>query len=174
MSVPLYTCHNTKMPCRYLVTFSPHAATKQTLGDPGEPQAVIIWDVLTGQRKRSFHAGIWPILRWSYDDQYFARCSQDMLSVYETPVSRLFFSVISMSAFDSCLHAFVSSYSHLVCLTRKVWSCQASRTFLGPLLTTSLLIGWQRRRTSQLEWPFLKFQGTIHNHQIRTSPLLHT
>ncbi|CAG0900020.1 unnamed protein product [Darwinula stevensoni] len=70
---------------KYLVTFSPHAATKQMLGDPGEPQAVIIWDVLTGQRKRSFHAGIWPILRWSHDDQYFARCSQDMLSVYETP-----------------------------------------------------------------------------------------
>lgn len=30
---------------------------------------------------------MWPFIRWSHDDKYFARSDEDMLSVYETPVS---------------------------------------------------------------------------------------
>jgi hypothetical protein len=46
---------------RYLVTFSP-------LQDKMEdPQAIIIWDVRTGQKKRGFHCEsqtTWPIFKW--------------------------------------------------------------------------------------------------------------
>ena len=71
-------------PCeRYLVTFSPVPDNSKD-----EPQAVIIWDVRTGYRKRSFHcenASAWPIFKWSCDGRYFARMSTDTLSIYETP-----------------------------------------------------------------------------------------
>jgi translation initiation factor 3 subunit B len=49
---------------------------------------LIIWDVRTGRKKRSFqveHQTPWPVFKWSHDDKYFARCSTDVLSVYETP-----------------------------------------------------------------------------------------
>ena len=45
----------------YLVTFSPLPDNSKD-----EPQAVIIWDVRTGYRKRSFHcenASAWPIFK---------------------------------------------------------------------------------------------------------------
>ena len=45
---------------RYLVTFSPLMDSRE------EPQAVIIWDVMTGQKKRGFHcenASVWPIFK---------------------------------------------------------------------------------------------------------------
>lgn len=47
--------------CRYVVTFSPLMDTKD------DPQAIIIWDVLTGQKKRGFHcesSAHWPIFKW--------------------------------------------------------------------------------------------------------------
>ncbi|XP_033630442.1 eukaryotic translation initiation factor 3 subunit B-like [Asterias rubens] len=70
-------------PCeRYLVTFSPLIDMRD------EPQAIIIWDVLTGKKKRGFHcenAAHWPIFKWSHDGKYFAKQSTDMLSIYETP-----------------------------------------------------------------------------------------
>ena len=72
-------------PCeKYLVTFSPLADSRAT----DEPQAIIIWDVLTGARKRAFNADksqALPIFKWSHDDKYFARIGEDLLSVYETP-----------------------------------------------------------------------------------------
>lgn len=46
---------------RYVVTFSPLMDTKD------DPQAIIIWDVLTGQKKRGFHcesSAHWPIFKW--------------------------------------------------------------------------------------------------------------
>ena len=70
---------------RYIVTFSQHVDPRAE-----EPQSVIIWDVRSGQKKRSFNAErppLWPIFKWSSDDRYFARIGEDMLSVYETPVS---------------------------------------------------------------------------------------
>merc|ERR1712168_1621487 len=70
-------------PCeKYIVTFSPQADTHD------DPKAIIIWDILTGQKKRGFHcdnASSWPIFKWSHDCKFFARMSLDTLSVYETP-----------------------------------------------------------------------------------------
>jgi len=70
-------------PCeRYVVTFSPLMDTKE------DPQAIIIWDILTGQKKRGFHcesSAHWPIFKWSCDGKFFARMTQDTLSIYETP-----------------------------------------------------------------------------------------
>ena len=72
-------------PCeKYLVSFSPLADSRAT----DEPQAIIIWDVLSGLKKRAFNADksqALPIFKWSHDDKYFARMGPDMLSVYETP-----------------------------------------------------------------------------------------
>lgn len=45
---------------RYVVTFSPLLDTKE------DPQAIIIWDILTGQKKRGFHcesSAHWPIFK---------------------------------------------------------------------------------------------------------------
>uniref|UniRef100_A0A8C0L7V1 Eukaryotic translation initiation factor 3 subunit B n=1 Tax=Canis lupus dingo TaxID=286419 RepID=A0A8C0L7V1_CANLU len=70
-------------PCeRYLVTFSP------LMGTQDDPQAIIIWDILTGQKKRGFHcesSAHWPIFKWSHDGKFFARMTLDTLSIYETP-----------------------------------------------------------------------------------------
>ena len=46
---------------RYLVTFSPLTDNRE------DPQAIIIWDVRTGQKKRGFHCEsqtTWPIFKW--------------------------------------------------------------------------------------------------------------
>jgi len=72
-------------PCeQYLVTFSPTADPKSE-----EPIAVVVWDARTGVKKRAFHSEqppVWPIFKWSCDDMYFARMTQDgTLSIYETP-----------------------------------------------------------------------------------------
>uniref|UniRef100_A0A8D3BII2 Eukaryotic translation initiation factor 3 subunit B n=1 Tax=Scophthalmus maximus TaxID=52904 RepID=A0A8D3BII2_SCOMX len=73
-------------PCeRYAVTFSPLMDTKE------DPQAIIIWDILTGQKKRGFHcesSAHWPIFKWSHDGKFFARMTPDTLSIYETPFGR--------------------------------------------------------------------------------------
>lgn len=45
---------------RYVVTFSPLIDKKE------DPQAIIIWDILTGQKKRGFHSessAHWPIFK---------------------------------------------------------------------------------------------------------------
>lgn len=70
-------------PCeRYLVSFSPLLDSKE------DPQAIIIWDIRTGQKKRGFHCesqSTWPIFKWNKTGEYFARLGMDALSVYETP-----------------------------------------------------------------------------------------
>ena len=71
-------------PCeKYVITYSPQ-------GDVHNPESkrIIIWDIRTGQEKRSFNPegpSAWPIFRWSHDDKYFARMGTDVLSIYETP-----------------------------------------------------------------------------------------
>jgi len=72
-------------PCeKYIVTISPKSAST---GE--DPSAIIVWDCRTGAKKRAFHAEypiVWPVFKWSNDDKYFARMSNDgVLSVYETP-----------------------------------------------------------------------------------------
>uniref|UniRef100_A0A8B9KAZ1 Eukaryotic translation initiation factor 3 subunit B n=1 Tax=Astyanax mexicanus TaxID=7994 RepID=A0A8B9KAZ1_ASTMX len=76
------TCPCSTYTSKYVVTFSPLMDTKD------DPQAIIIWDVLTGQKKRGFHcesSAHWPIFKWSPDGKFFARMTQDTLSIYETP-----------------------------------------------------------------------------------------
>ena len=68
-----------------MISFSPTPDISE------EPQA-IIWDVFTGQRKRSFHCPQpiqWPIFKWNKDGTYFAKMNKDSLSIYETPVSEV-------------------------------------------------------------------------------------
>ena len=72
-------------PCeKYIVTFSP-----KTANNTDDPTSIIIWDCRTGAKKRAFHSEnpiVWPVFKWSHDDRFFARMSQDgVLSVYETP-----------------------------------------------------------------------------------------
>lgn len=90
-------------PCEtYLVTFN---ATDPERDDKRNPRALVIWDVLTGKRKRSFCGPPrhmlapdgqipWPIFHWSHDDKYFARLqelpsasgsSTVGISIFETP-----------------------------------------------------------------------------------------
>ncbi|VVD05701.1 unnamed protein product [Leptidea sinapis] len=74
-------------PCEnYIVTFSPTAAATP---ERPEDKKLIIWDIRSGQEKRSFPPPeeyvTWPIFRWSKDDRFFARLGTDVLSVYETP-----------------------------------------------------------------------------------------
>jgi translation initiation factor 3 subunit B len=92
-------------PCeKYLVTASPQFQDNDNVNDP---QCIIIWNVRTGERMRGFVAtsGIhsvcyygdiyisdiaigsatWPVFKWSSDDKYFARMTEDTISVYETP-----------------------------------------------------------------------------------------
>ncbi|CAG7673110.1 unnamed protein product [Allacma fusca] len=75
-------------PCeRYIITFSPKAERQYD-----NPEVLIIWEVRTGAKKRTFSEiwkSPWPILKWSQDDKYFARLGPDMLSIYETPSFRL-------------------------------------------------------------------------------------
>ncbi|XP_012282940.1 eukaryotic translation initiation factor 3 subunit B isoform X2 [Orussus abietinus] len=70
-------------PCeRYLVTYTPRP------DGTADQKRLIIWDILTGQEKRSFYpdgSSVWPIFRWSHDDKYLARMGEDILSIYETP-----------------------------------------------------------------------------------------
>lgn len=71
-------------PCeKYLVTFSSMLAAND------HPEAIIMWDVRTGVKRRTFHSEqekvSWPVFKWSPDDKYFARIGQDLLSIYETP-----------------------------------------------------------------------------------------
>ncbi|XP_022916971.1 eukaryotic translation initiation factor 3 subunit B [Onthophagus taurus] len=71
-------------PCeKYLVTYSP-----QIDNNHPDQKRIIIWDIRTGQEKRSFNpdgGSAWPIFRWSHDDKYFAKMGTDLLSIYETP-----------------------------------------------------------------------------------------
>lgn len=65
---------------QYVVTYAPRTEDKR----------LVMWDILTGEEKRSFFLdgpNIWPIFKWSHDDKYVAYMGEDILSVYETPVS---------------------------------------------------------------------------------------
>jgi translation initiation factor 3 subunit B len=74
-------------PCeRFVVTWSP---------ETDQANAVIVWDVTTGQKMRSFQGSKpdeqmeWPVFRWSHDDQFFARLGDDCIYVYESVSMKL-------------------------------------------------------------------------------------
>lgn len=82
-----------------------------------DQKALVIWDVRTGIEKRSFTMetgqNLWPIFRWSHNDQYFARIVGDVLSVYTTPVStdlfylyfnKLFYAMMNSRSVDIILY----------------------------------------------------------------------
>lgn len=77
-------------PCeKYLVTCNPNRAGV-------DDQALIIWCVRSGQKKRSFTCErslslAWPYFRWNSDDKYFVRMAVDSLLVYETEVNFIFY-----------------------------------------------------------------------------------
>ena len=81
-------------PCEtYLITTNELNPTKD---DWRNPEGIIIWDVVTGRKKRSFlsptkkerminaPSAQWPIFKWSHDDKYFARQSEGVLQIYST------------------------------------------------------------------------------------------
>ncbi len=80
-------------PCeKYLVTCNPNRAGV-------DDQALIIWCVRSGQKKRSFTCErsmslAWPYFRWNSDDKYFVRMAADSLLVYETEVKKNLFHLI--------------------------------------------------------------------------------
>jgi len=76
-------------PCeKYLVTASPQF---QENDDPKDPQCIIVWDIRNGTKLRGFlgqvpgQTATWPFFKWSGDDKYVARLSEDTISIYETP-----------------------------------------------------------------------------------------
>lgn len=70
-------------PCeKFLVTCNPNRAGV-------DDQALIIWCVRSGQKKRAFTCErslslAWPFFRWNSEDKYFVRMALDSLLVYET------------------------------------------------------------------------------------------
>lgn len=62
-------------------------------GRGDSPSTVIVHDVLSQTEKRKFTVPItnesgqmeWPHLKWSHDSRFFARQSQDTISIYEMP-----------------------------------------------------------------------------------------
>lgn len=90
---------------RYIVTWSPvpiEAFPNGPFEEDDVGNMIAIWEVLTGQLKRTFpmpedpsqgeEAGaprqtvVWPMFKWSGDERYVARVIPDQaISVYETP-----------------------------------------------------------------------------------------
>jgi len=70
---------------RYIVTWNGVDNNK-------DKEALIIWDVSTGKKMRSFAVAPgaqWPILTWSHDDKYFSRGTKDGICVFETPSMKM-------------------------------------------------------------------------------------
>lgn len=70
-------------PCeRFLVTWS-----NEMPNDESDPQAIIVWDIKTGERKRSFFSfkdEIWPAFRWSCNDRFMARLEKGKIALVDT------------------------------------------------------------------------------------------
>eukprot|EP01012_Entosiphon_sulcatum_P040546 TRINITY_DN54217_c0_g1_i1.p1 TRINITY_DN54217_c0_g1~~TRINITY_DN54217_c0_g1_i1.p1 ORF type:complete len:652 (-),score=142.64 TRINITY_DN54217_c0_g1_i1:65-2020(-) len=78
----------------------PHAGVQLIDFSPKEKflvtwfQNICVWDVATQRRLRTFVGGPtpdheWPILKWSYDEKFFARHQDDNIHVYETEQMKL-------------------------------------------------------------------------------------
>mmetsp|Transcript_366 Transcript_366/g.412 ORF Transcript_366/g.412 Transcript_366/m.412 type:complete len:701 (+) Transcript_366:180-2282(+) len=82
------------------ILFSPNERYLMTWNgkdDNKDARSLIVWDVKTGREMRSFKVGKqpngepaeWPVMRWSPDDQYFARQVENGISVYESKTMKL-------------------------------------------------------------------------------------
>ncbi len=81
-------------PCEnYLVTIShePIVSSPGSLfGPESEGHKIVVWNIKTSLPIRTFPAPsdnqekkVWPILKWSFDDKYFARQTPGQISIYE-------------------------------------------------------------------------------------------
>jgi len=90
-------------PCEnYLITASPQYQEKDNVKDP---KCIIIWDVLTGFKLKGFlgnDKAPWPTFKWSHDDKYVARMSEDLILVYETPSMNLLEPIKVVGLTDFC------------------------------------------------------------------------
>ena len=82
------------------VSFSPNEKfcfTWNGKDDDRDPRALICWDVRTKREVRAFKVSRgpkgepaeWPIMKWSADDQFFARMIEDGVSVFESATGKL-------------------------------------------------------------------------------------
>jgi len=77
---------------KFMVTYSNIPPEKDSVEDP---QAIAVWDVITGQRLRGFAAievegkPLWPAFQWSPDEKFFSRVKDGLLYVYEAPSMNL-------------------------------------------------------------------------------------
>ncbi|KAM9967371.1 hypothetical protein ACTFIW_001455 [Dictyostelium discoideum] len=76
---------------KYLITFAPIASD-----NPNSPKSIVVWDVRSGKKLRSFLAPpkeqfTWPAFQWSAKDKYIARIEQleKGINIYETPSMNL-------------------------------------------------------------------------------------
>lgn len=72
-----------------LIDFSPNENYLVTVNPPEghhlkEENAIILWDVRTGEKLRTFPANE-PSLKWSHDDKYVARMGKGEIEIYELP-----------------------------------------------------------------------------------------
>ncbi|EGD76223.1 eukaryotic initiation factor 3B [Salpingoeca rosetta] len=70
------------------IDFSPDERYLITCSMANKDKTVIVWDVETQKECRSFAIDLettpWPVFKWSYDGNYFARNVENALLVYET------------------------------------------------------------------------------------------
>jgi len=69
-------------PCeKFLVTCNGMKKEK-----PSDPDPIIVWDIRTAKKLRGFNMedNSWPAFKWSHDDQFVARVTPDVISVYQT------------------------------------------------------------------------------------------
>ena len=96
-------------PCEnFLVTCNPNRAGI-------DDQALIIWCVRSGQKKRSFTCERfmnlqWPHFKWNNSDKYFARLALDQLLVYETSVTAFFLHKFEEKEEEDVTNSFNSQY----------------------------------------------------------------
>jgi translation initiation factor 3 subunit B len=87
----------------YLVTYS----WPDRPGDKTDEDAVVIWDVRTGEKKRSFknEGGKDRVdpFKWSHDDKYFAKIAEDAIQVC---MLLLLFAYTSLGVAHLQLHKF--------------------------------------------------------------------
>lgn len=75
-------------PGTQFVDFSPCENYLVTYGPSPQGQKIIIWDIRSGQEKRSFVSDgmtSMSMFKWSHDDKYVARMGEEAIHVYETP-----------------------------------------------------------------------------------------
>uniref|UniRef100_A0A6A7FVW0 Eukaryotic translation initiation factor 3 subunit B-like n=2 Tax=Hirondellea gigas TaxID=1518452 RepID=A0A6A7FVW0_9CRUS len=105
----------------YLVTLVPNEVFQGRLNDI--PRCIIVWDIETGKIARGFRGdwalaggrGIWPVMKWSYDDKYLARMGEDVISIYETPtmglVDKKHLTIRSVKNFEWSPSGYLISYT---------------------------------------------------------------